>query len=307
MKLSNATDSLMAKISGLHDIPQGAHSIRRNGETISQASTDHIDITPKEDKDGLDIKISSECQGESLHIPVVIEDEDMSETVYNTFTIGGGADVTIVAGCGLHNEGKGTSQHDGIHELYVGRWAKVRYVENHYASGDAKARKTLNPQTTLYIDHDATVTMELVQLGGVSAAQRKTTVYLEENAKLIVSERLLTEHDQTATSDIMVELKGDGASAQIVSRSVAKERSHQSYTFEIIGNSASRGHIACDAIIMDDAAVSSRPIVTANHSGANLVHEAAIGRIESKQLIKLMTLGATRKEAEDMIIDGFLK
>ena len=307
MKLSSAADSLMAKIAGLHDMPQGAHSIRKNGETISQASTDHIVITKKEDKDGLDIRISSECQGESLHIPVIIEDEDMRETVYNTFTIGGGADVTIVAGCGLHNEGGAGSQHDGIHELFVGRWAKVRYVENHYASGDAETSKSLNPQTTLYISHDATVTMELVQLGGVNTARRKTAVYLEENAKLIISERLLTERGQTAASDIMVELKGDGSSAQIVSRSVAKGRSRQSYTFEIVGNSASRGHIACDAIIMDNAAVSSRPIVTANNAGANLIHEAAIGRIESKQLTKLMTLGATRKEAEDMIIDGFLK
>jgi Fe-S cluster assembly scaffold protein SufB len=307
MNLSNAASSLMAKIAGLHDIPQGAHSIRKNGKTISQTSTEHIIITPKDDKDGLDIVISSECQGESLHIPVVIEDEDMSETVYNTFKVGGGADVTIVAGCGLHNDGKGLSRHDGIHELFIGRWAKVRYVENHYASGAQEAQKTLNPQTTLYIGHDATVTMELVQLGGVNSARRKTTVYLEENAKLIVSERLFTEQLQTVESDIIIELKGAGSSAQIVSRSVAKEHSRQSYMFEIIGNSASRGYIACDAIIMDDAAVSSHPAVTANHSGANLIHEAAIGRIESKQLIKLMSLGATQKEAEDMIIDGFLK
>lgn len=306
---NNVTANLMKKISGLHDIPQGAHSIRKNGEIISMGSTEHIHITRKEDKEGLDIRISGECQNESLHMPVVIENEDISETVYNTFYIGGGANVTIISGCGLHNEGMDdqVAEHNGIHEFFVGKWASVNYIETHYADGDLKSKKALCPTTTFHIEKDARVNLEMVQLGGVTKSERGTSVSLAEGAKLIISERLMTEDNQIAKSHIVVKLEGDESSAQIISRSVAKNNSTQNYTFDLVGKSASRGHIECDAIIMDDAKVISRPIVSALHSDANLVHEAAIGKIESQQLIKLMTLGMTEKEAEETIINGFLK
>lgn len=304
---NNVNANLMSKIADLHDIPQGAHSIRKNGETVSLKSTENIIITPREDVDGLDIKISSECQQESLHIPVIIEDEDIQENVYNTFTIGGGADVTIIAGCGLHNEGEGQSQHDGIHELFIGKWAKVRYIENHYASGSSESQKILNPQTILHIGKDARVNLELAQLGGINKTNRKTLVYLEENAKLVINERLLTEQEQIAESDIKIELNGKNSSAQILSRSVAKASSKQVYTFELVGNNKSKGHIECDAIIMDKASVVSKPIVSAYDADANLIHEAAIGKLETQQLMKLMTLGVDEKKAEEIIINGFLK
>ncbi len=299
--------NLLSKISGLHEIPKGAYSIRKNGKTISLNSTEHIIITPKEDKEGLDFYISGECQKESLHIPVVIEDEDIQETVYNTFNIGGGADVTIVAGCGVHNDGEGRSQHDGIHELFVGKWANVKYVENHYASGNTKSQKVLNPQTIIHVGKDAVVTLELTQLGGVNKTKRNTMVYLEENAKLIISERLLTEDDQQAYSNIKIEMNGENSSAQILSRSVAKQSSMQDFTFELIGNNKSKGHIECNAIVMDKASVISKPITAAFCAEANLIHESAIGKLESKQLTKLMTLGVSEKDAEEIIINGFLK
>lgn len=305
--LSNVTANLMAKISDLHDIPQGAHSVRKNGKNISLNSTEHIVITQKQDVEGLDINISSECQKESLHIPVIIENENIKETVYNTFYIKGGADVTIVSGCGLHDEGEGNLQHDGIHELFIGKWAKVKYIENHYASGTEASQKILNPQTIFHIGKDATVILELAQLGGVNKTKRNTKIYLEENAKLIINERLLTEFEQVAQSDIEIELNGKNSSAQILSRSVAKNKSKQIYTFELIGNNKSKGHIECDAIIMDHASVVSKPIVSAYNADANLIHEAAIGKIESEQLTKLMTIGATKKQAEEIIINGFLK
>jgi Fe-S cluster assembly scaffold protein SufB len=303
----NVTDSLLARIADLHEIPQGAHSIRKNGEVVSMGSTEHIVITPKEDVDGLDIHISGECRGESLHIPVIIEERDLQETVHNSFTIGGGADVTIVSGCGLHNEDSGESRHEGIHDLRIGKWAKVRYVENHYASGSPDTSKELNPVTTFYVDHDSTLILDMSQLGGVSRSYRKTVVFLEENATLVINERLLTEHRQSAESEILIELNGKGASAQTVSRSVARDGSAQSFTYEVVGNAESKGHIACDAIIMDGATVVSRPIVAARHTGANLIHEAAIGRLESGQLMKLMSLGMSSEDAEQMIINGFLK
>ena len=304
---NNLNYNLMAKIANLHDIPQGAHSIRKNGETISLNRTEHIIITPRKDADGLNINISSECQGESLHIPVIIENEDIKETVYNIFNIGGGSDVTIIAGCGLHNEGQGKSQHEGIHELFIGEWAKVKYVENHYASGSSESQKLINPVTILHIGKYAQVNLELYQLGGVNKTNRKTLVYLEENAKLIVDERLLTEGEQIVESEIKIELNGENSTAQILSRSVAKENSKQIYTFKLIGNNKSKGHIECDAIIMDKASVVSKPIVAAYNEDANLVHEAAIGKLEGQQIMKLMTLGLNEKEAEEIIINGFLK
>lgn len=307
MMYGNLTDGLLARIADLHAIPQGAHSIRKNGEVISMSSTEHIVITPKTDVDGLDFHISGECQKESLHIPVIIEERDLSETVYNSFTIDGGADVTIVSGCGLHNEESGRSMHEGIHDLRIGKWAKVRYVENHYASGKPDTHKELNPVTTFYVGSDATLTLEMNQLGGVNRSYRKTVVFLEKNASLVINERLLTEYNQSAESEILIELNGEGASAQTISRSVARGESVQSFTYEIVGNAESRGHIACDAIIMDSATVVSRPIVSARHTGANLIHEAAIGRLESGQLMKLMSLGMSAEEAEQMIIGGFLK
>ena len=198
----SVTNNLLAHIADLHEIPRGAHSIRRNGEVVSMGSTEHIVISPKEDADGMDIHISGECRGESLHIPVIIEGMDLEETVYNSFIIAGGADVTIVSGCGLHNEGEGSSRHDGIHDLRIGKWAKVRYVENHYASGDAETRKELNPVTTFHVGHDSTLILDTNQIGGVSRTTRKTVVFLEENASLVVNERLLTEHSQTADSEL---------------------------------------------------------------------------------------------------------
>lgn len=307
--INNVTANLMKKIAQLHEIPQGAHSIRKNGEIVSMNSTEHILITSKEDVEGLDIRISSECQKESLHMPVIIENEDISETVYNTFYIGGGADVTIISGCGLHNEGdeSNKSEHNGIHEFHVGKWAKVTYIETHYASGAKEASKVLSPKTTFHIEKDAVVTLEMVQLGGVNTSKRDTKIALKDRAKLIVNERLLTEDSQIAESDIIVHLDGKDSSAQIISRSVAKNRSEQMYTFDLVGKNASKGHIECDAIIMNEAKVVSKPVVSAFHSDANLVHEAAIGKIEAQQIIKLMTLGMTEKEAEETIINGFLK
>jgi Fe-S cluster assembly scaffold protein SufB len=279
---NNVTVNLMKKIAGIHEIPKGAHSVRKNGKTVSMNSTEHIVITPKEEVEGLDINISSECQGESLHMPVIIENEDLSETVHNTFYIKGGADVTIISGCGLHNEGDetGKSEHFGIHEFHVGKWAKVRYIETHYASGTEKSSKVLSPKTIFYIAQDATVNLEMLQLGGVNLSDRDTKITLADRAKLIISERLMTEDEQIAKSDIVVNLEGEGSSAQIISRSVAKNQSKQDYTFDLVGNNASKGHIECDAIIMDQAKVISKPVISALHADANLVHEAAIGKIE---------------------------
>ncbi len=304
----NALDELLLEqIADLHGVPQGAYNIRKNGEKAGRATTVNIDITNKLDRPGIDITVKPHTKNESVHIPVIVTNSGLSDLVYNTFEIGEGADVMIVAGCGIHNAGKDKSQHDGIHEFFVRRGARIRYVEKHYGSGDGAGDKVLNPKTILHVEEDATVELELIQIRGVDSTRRDTQVHLSDRAKLVVTERLLTDGKEEAYSSISIDMPGAGSSAQIISRSVARGHSKQDFSFDLIGRNACRGHIQCDAIIMDEATVISTPRISAHNEYAQLIHEAAIGRLESQQLLKLESLGLSEQEAEDTILKGFLR
>jgi len=303
----NAIDKkLLMEVAGLHEIPHGAYNIRKNGAGVSRNTTANIDIVTKDGKPGIDVFVKPGTKKESVHIPVILS-ESMDDLVYNTFEIGAGADVVIVAGCGIHNSTSDRAGHDGIHEFFIRRGAKMKYVEKHYGEGDGSGKRILNPTTIIEIEEGGTAELEMVQIRGVDEAKRDTLVKLHENARLIVSERLLTYLDQDAVSDITVELLGDGSTAQVISRSVAQDCSKQVFHLNMRGYCECRGHIQCDSIIMHSAQVSSIPEITAFDEGAQLVHEAAIGRIASEQLTKLMCLGLTEKEAEETILQGFLK
>ncbi|MGN0547861.1 MAG: SufB/SufD family protein [Acutalibacteraceae bacterium] len=298
---------LLESIADLHEIPEGAYNIRKNGEGLSRRSTANIEIVPKSDKPGIDIIIAPGTKNESVHIPVIITEAGINDLVYNDFYIGEGADVLIVAGCGIHNCGDQTSEHDGIHTFHIGKNARIKYVEKHYGEGDGKGERILNPSTIVEQEENSVCEMEMVQIKGVDSTVRDTKASLAAGAKLIVTERLLTHGSQHARSDIEVNLNGEGSSAQIISRSVAKNSSKQIFHPNAIGNAECRAHVQCDSIIMDDATVSSIPAITANSADAQIVHEAAIGRINNDQLIKLMTFGMSEEEAEEVIIQGFLK
>ncbi len=303
----NALDKLMLeKVAGLHDIPKGAYNIRRNGQGIERNTTANIDIIPKSDRPGIDIIVKPYTKGESVHIPVILTEEGLSDLVYNTFEIGENSDVLVVAGCGIHNAGDKLSQHDGIHEFFIRKGAKFKYVEKHYGEG-TEGKKVLNPKTIIHAEEDTVIELELVQIRGVDSTKRDTEIKLAAGSKLVITERLLTDMEQTAESGIIIELAGAGSSAQVISRSVAQGNSKQSFYFDLIGRSSCRGHIQCDAIIMDNANVISTPKISALHQDAMLIHEAAIGRLESQQLIKLKTLGLSEKQAEEEILKGFLK
>ena len=304
----NKTDSnLLEAIADLHEIPAGAYNIRKNGGGLSRRSTANIEIVTKEDKPGIDIIIAPGTKNESVHIPVIITEAGVNDLVYNDFYIGDDADVLIVAGCGIHNSGDEKSQHDGIHTFHIGKNAKVKYVEKHYGDGDGKGERVLNPVTVIEQDENSVCEMEMVQIKGVDSTVRDSKAYLKAGAKLIMTERLLTHGEQYARSDMDVYLDGEDASAQIISRSVAKDKSKQIFHPNAIGNARCRAHVQCDSIIMDEANVSSIPAITANSADAQIVHEAAIGRINNDQLIKLMTFGMNEEEAEEVIISGFLK
>ena len=305
--MNNTESHLLEAIADLHEIPVVAYNIRKNGSGHSRRSTANIEIVPKEDKPGIDIIVAPGTQNESVHIPVIITEAGIDDLVYNDFYIGDGADVLIVAGCGIHNSGDEKSQHDGIHTFHIGKNARVKYVEKHYGDGDGKGERILNPVTVIEQDEDSVCEMEMVQIKGVDSTVRDSKAYLKAGAKLIITERLLTHGDQYARSDMDVYLEGEDASAQIISRSVAKDRSKQIFHPNAIGNSKCRAHVQCDSIIMDEANVSSIPAITANSADAQIVHEAAIGRINNDQLIKLMTFGMNEEEAEEVIISGFLK
>ncbi len=299
--------SLLERITGLRAFPSGAFNIRRNARKAARQSTPNIDIQSMSDKPGLLITVKPHTRGESVHIPVLLTQSGLDDLVYNTFDIGEGADVTIVAGCGIHNPGSQKAQHDGIHTFTIGRGAHVRYIEKHYGEGEGSGTRILNPKTVVTLQSGASMTMELTQIRGVDDTKRDTEVDLGAGARLVVTERLLTTGKQQADSLIDARLRGADASAQILSRSVAQDQSRQTFRLNLSGYARSRGHIQCDSIIMHDAQVYAIPQVSALHSQAQLIHEAAIGRIESEQLIKLMSLGLTQEEAEASILKGFLR
>ncbi len=305
-KLDEIQKRLLREVADLHTVPEGAYNIRTNGEAAGRQSTANIEITPKEGVSGIDIRIKPGTKNESVHIPVVMTQSGLKELVYNDFYIGDGADVVIVAGCGIDNCGTQDSEHDGVHRFYVGKNAHIKYVEKHYGSGSGSGKRILNPGTEVYMEEQSFVEMEMVQIKGVDDTDRKTVAKLGAGAKLVVRERLMTHGEQRAVSTYDVELNGAGASADVVSRSVAKDDSFQRFDAKIVGNAESRGHTECDSIIMDRGRILAVPALEANNVDAALVHEAAIGKIAGAQLIKLMTLGLTEREAEEQIVNGFL-
>ena len=305
--LNSLDKSLLEKIADMHEIPSGAYNIRKDGQGVQRNTTDNIDIVTKKDKPGIDIIIKPNTKGESVHIPVILTQNNITDLVYNTFEIGENSEVTIIAGCGIHADGEKKSQHDGIHTFYVRKGASIKYVEKHYGEGSGSGERVLNPKTIIYAEEDAVVELEMIQIKGVDRTNRDTEIYMGDRSKLVITERLLTNKDQEAESNIVVELHGSESSAQIISRSVAQDNSKQTFYFDLVGKNKCRGHIQCDSIIMDNAQVFSIPKISAYNNEAQLVHEAAIGRIESEQLIKLMSMGLTEEEAEQTILKGFLK
>lgn len=307
IKMDEIQKRLLSEVAGLHEIPEGAYNIRANGTAAGRNTTANIDIKSKENGSGIDIIIKDDTKNESVHIPVVLSESGLSETVYNDFYVGKNCDVLIVAGCGIDNCGNQDSEHDGIHRFFVGENSRVRYVEKHYGSGKGSGKRILNPVTEVYIDEGGCVEMEMVQIKGVDSTERTTIAELKKDAKLVVRERLMTHEDQQALSIYKVSLNGENSSADVVSRSVARDNSYQKFDACIIGNASCSGHTECDSIIMDKGRILAVPSLEANNVDAMLVHEAAIGKIAGDQLIKLMTLGLTEQEAEEHIINGFLK
>ena len=298
---------LLREVADLHSVPEGAYNIRSNSESAGRRSTANIEIVSKEKVSGIDIHIKPGTKNESVHIPVVLTESGLKETVYNDFYVGRDADVVIVAGCGIDNCGNQDAQHDGIHRFFLEPGAHVKYVEKHYGSGSGKGKRILNPVTEVYMEENSSMEMEMVQIKGVDDTERTTRAQLKEGARLVVRERLMTHEAQRAISVYAVELNGAGSSADVVSRSVARDDSYQKFDAKILGNAPCSGHTECDSIIMDNGRILAVPGLEANDLDAALVHEAAIGKIAGEQLIKLMTLGLTEAEAEEQIINGFLK
>ncbi len=306
--LSITDKNLLDAISDFSLKPENAaFNVRKNGQGVDRRSTEHVQIVPKTDKPGIDIRIMPGTKNETVFIPVIITETGVADTVYNDFYVGEAADVTIIAGCGMHNSGCEETRHDGVHRFFIGRNARVKYVEKHYGEGSGEGGKVMNPVTVVYLSENAVCEMETAQIKGIDSTVRETDAYLEAGAKFNVTERLMTHGSQTAKSDMRVELNGKDAASQIISRSVAKDNSEQVFNPVAVGNAAGRAHVQCDSIIMDHAKIRSIPEIAANDADAQIIHEAAIGRINNDQLLKLMTFGMSEEAAEEVIIEGFLK
>ncbi len=304
--LDEITEKILKQIDESGFRQEGAFNLRHNGIALCHGDSEHIKIKKKENRPGIDVYIDGSTKGEQVHIPVVVDASGMTDVVYNDFFVAEGAEVTIIAGCGIHNSGCNESRHDGIHSFHVAKGANVRYEEKHYGEGEGSGARVLNPVTNIYMEEESVFTLDTVQIKGVDSTQRETNISMGKGAKLYVVEKLMTHDNQTAVSNMEVQMNGEGSSAQIVSRSVAKGSSKQVFHPKAVGNAGCHAHVQCDSIIMDHAEVSSIPEINAKHLDAAIIHEAAIGRINDEQLVKLRTMGMTEEEAESVIIDNFL-
>ena len=305
-KLTSVDTELLEIVAGMDGPTGGAYNIRKDSGCSGRMSTEHISITGKEDKPGIDIRIKDGTRNESCHIPVIITKTGLQEMVYNDFYVGDNCDVTIIAGCGIHNCGSDASKHDGLHTFYIGKNSIVKYVEKHYGEGDGTGANIMNPQTVAYVGENSSFQMDTAQIGGIDSTKRDTRIVCAAGAEAVVTERLMTQGTQHADSNMTIVLDGDDAKGRVISRSVAKGRSQQCFRPCMEGNARSFGHVQCDSIIMDNAKIRSIPEIAANSTEAQLIHEAAIGKIAGEQLLKLQTLGLTEEEAEDRILKGFL-
>ena len=300
-------ERILEEVADLHGVPAGAYNIRANGQTAGRNTTANIDIVTKTDKPGIDIRIKPGTRNESVHIPVVVSASGLKEMVYNDFFIGEDSDVVIVAGCGIHNCGDQDSEHDGIHRFFVGKNAKVKYVEKHYGEGEGTGERIMNPQTIVYLEEGASIHMETTQIRGIDSTKRYTKIVVGAGGEGVITEKLLTHGRQTAESEMDIVLAGEDASGRVISRSVAQDESRQVFYPRMIGEARCFGHVQCDSILMGNAKIKSIPAIAAESPDAQLIHEAAIGRIAGDQILKLMTLGLTEEEAEEKILDGFLQ
>ena len=308
MKLNNLDMDLLGSIAELHGIPKGAINIRRDGEAVIRQSSPNIILSSKTgDNPGLMVEIKPGTKNETVHVPVILTQPGFHDKVYNTFIVGEDADATIIAGCGIHNDGHGSSRHDGIHEIIVKRGGRLKYIEKHYGEGSGEGKRVLNPTTVIIVEKDASAELEMVQIKGVDDTIRKTEAHIHEKGNLKIVERLLTQGNQQAESDIEIIIEGVGGAAQVLSRAVAQGTSYQVFRAALVGKTSCLGHVECDAILMDKARIKSIPELMAEDAEAVLTHEAAIGKIAGEQLIKLMTLGLTEKEAVEAILEGFLR
>lgn len=307
MNFSKLDMNLLNAIADLQEVPAGAINVRRDGQAVIRQSSSQVDIRTNPENNGLVVEVKPGTRDETVHIPVILTRADFQDKVFNTFIIGEDAEVTIIAGCGIHNAGHGESRHDGIHEFIVADNARVRYVEKHYGEGSAQGKKVLNPTTIVRVGKGASVEMEMFQIRGVDDTVRSTIAQVEAGGNLKILERLMTHGQQNAESLIEINIEGENGAAQILSRSVARDNSTQLFKASLVGRTQCHGHVECDAIIMDSARIKSVPQLVAEDARAELTHEAAIGRIAGEQLTKLMSLGLSEQEAVDTILEGFLR
>ena len=305
--MENVDKELLKEIADMEETPQGAYNIRKNGQGIERKVTDNVNIVTKEGVSGIDIYVKENTKFEFVHIPVIITESGLTDVVYNDFHIGENANVVIIAGCGIHNDHEKDSRHDGIHRFFLEKNSKVKYIEKHYGEGKGTGKRILNPVTEVYLKEGSSLEMESVQIKGVDSTIRVTKGELEKDTNFVVTEKIMTHGNQYAETEFDVNLNGENSSTHLTSRSVATEKSKQKFISKVYGNTKCFAHVECDAIIKDEGKVQAIPEITANDIDANLIHEAAIGKIAGEQLIKLMTLGLNEKEAEEAIINGFLK
>ena len=304
--MNRITQKLLEIVSDYKNGFKGAYNIREDGKCVGRECSENILIETKADKPGINVTIRPGTKGETVYIPSCVTQGGVDDLVYNDFFVGEDADIKIVAGCGVHTDDDHTARHNGIHHFHLAKNARVLYEEKHVGTGKGGGTHSINPVTSAELEEGSYLEINATQISGIDQASRQTRATVAADAKLVVRERLFTEGVQKTTTVFKVELNGDGSSADLVSRSVARDQSYQTMDSCIIGNAACTGHSECDSIIDGDAVVDASPRLFARNPDASLIHEAAIGKIAGEQILKLRTLGLTEEQAEQEIIEGFL-
>ena len=305
--MNKVEDKLLSELDQSKYEEADAYNIRVDGKSTRRKVSPYIEIESKTDKNGINVYIKDDTKFGIVHIPVLLTKSGLKDVVYNDFYIGKNANVIILAGCGIHNDLHEDSEHDGIHRFFLGENSTVKYTEKHYGEGSGNGKRILNPTTEIYMKKDSSMTMNTTQIKGVDDTFRKTYAELDQNATLVINEKILTNNANIAKTEFNIELNGKDSSTHVVSRSVATDSSYQEFISKVAGNTKCYAHVECDAILKDNGNVLAIPEIYAKSVDANLIHEAAIGKIAGEQLLKLMSLGMSEKEAEEAIITGFLK
>ena len=296
---------LLEEVADLHGIPEGAYNIRADGKLAGRNTTAHINIVTKEDKPGIDIYIAPGTKNESVHIPVIISQTGLKDMVYNDFYIGEDCDVTIVAGCGIHNCGTQESRHDGIHTFYLAKNAKLRYstIENW-----SKNMYNLNTKRAL-VEEGGVIEWVSGSFGSHVGCLYPMSVLKGDNSKMEFTGVTFAGAGQNLDTGAKVVHIGKNTSSYMNTRSISKSGGISTFRSSVVvqkGAKHAKSSVSCQSLMLDSESRSDTvPAMDIRTKDTAVGHEAKIGSISNEAVFYLMSRGMSEEDARALIVSGF--